>query len=265
MDAQTKTLKVPGAVIYHEVRGSGPLLILISGGPTDADIMKGLATLLADHYTVVAYDPRGNSRSIFDAVPVEQSLDVHGDDLAALVKSFSAGPALIFGNSGGAQIGLNFAARYPALLRRLVAHEPPCISLLPDATSVLKQMRDVVEMYHARGAAPAMGEFLRIVGMPAPPRPPSPSPRLQANLDYFLEFGVKPISEYKPDLAALKSVDVIVAAGRESEGQLAFRTARALADALGKKLVLFPNGHSDWARDPREFSETLLTVLQDAR
>ena len=67
------TLKVPGASIYYEVQGAGPLLVMIPGGPTDAGVFAGLAASLADRYTVVAYDPRGNSRSVFDAEPKEQN------------------------------------------------------------------------------------------------------------------------------------------------------------------------------------------------
>ena len=63
------TLKTPGASLYHEVRGSGPTLLLIPGGPTDAAIYTNFAPLLADKYTVVTCDPRGNSRSVLDGPP----------------------------------------------------------------------------------------------------------------------------------------------------------------------------------------------------
>lgn len=276
-------MKVPGATLYYEERGSGPLLVLIPGGPTDADVMSGLAEQLAPHYRVVAYDPRGNSRSVFDGAPVEQNMDVHGDDLAALVRSLGGEPVLVFGNSGGAQIGLNFTARYPTLVRRLVAHEPPCIPLLVNADEVIAQMRDVVETFHAKGSGPAMGEFMKIAGMTPPVRASEPRPaaggagderaskpseravRAQNNLAYFLEHGVRPIGEYKPDIAKLKQSDVVVGAGRESEGQLAHRTAQALADQLGTKLAIFPNDHSGWARNPADFAKTLMTVLKDAQ
>ena len=62
-------LKVPGASLYYEVRGAGPTLLLISGGPADADVFAGLVGWLASRYTVVTYDPRGNSRSPFDGPP----------------------------------------------------------------------------------------------------------------------------------------------------------------------------------------------------
>jgi pimeloyl-ACP methyl ester carboxylesterase len=270
-DVQKQTLKVPGATIYYEVRGQGPLVFLIPGGVTDTDTLSRLADLLSSRYTVVAYDPRGTSRSVFDDIPVMQNLDTHGSDLAALVQSFAAGPSLIFGNSGGAQIGLNFTARYPSLVKRLIAHEPPCISLLPDANEVFEQMRSVDKIFHREGTMEAMAEFIKIGGMASPVRAEdaqgekkTPPPRVVANMNYFLEFGVKPIGEYKPDLAKLRQRDVVVAAGRESAGQLAYRTSQALADQLGKELVIFPSDHSSWAKKPDEFAQSLMTAFEHA-
>ena len=60
---KTETLQVPGASLYYEVRGSGPVLLMIPGGPMDADGFTEIAERLADSYTVVTYDCRGNSRS----------------------------------------------------------------------------------------------------------------------------------------------------------------------------------------------------------
>ena len=58
------------------------MLLIIPGGPQDAGVFADVARHLADRYTVVAYDPRGNSRSTFDGRAEAQSLDVHGDDAA---------------------------------------------------------------------------------------------------------------------------------------------------------------------------------------
>src|ERR1700687_1201158 len=75
--AKPGALKAPGATIYYEVRGSGPLLVMIPGGPTDAGVMADLARKLADRYTVVAYDPRGNSRSAVQGAPGDLQIDIH--------------------------------------------------------------------------------------------------------------------------------------------------------------------------------------------
>jgi hypothetical protein len=48
----TNTLRLPGAHLYYEVRGSGPVLLLICGGVYDAAGYAGFAEQLADRYTV---------------------------------------------------------------------------------------------------------------------------------------------------------------------------------------------------------------------
>lgn len=139
MSAPTKSLvlEAKGATIYFEVRGSGPVVLVIPGGPQDAGVFARLAELLADRYTVLTFDPRGNSRSPFFAEPQPLNVDIHADDAAALIKLTSDGPAFVLGTSGGAQIGLNLAARYPELVRALVAHEPPSIMMLDDPEPTL--------------------------------------------------------------------------------------------------------------------------------
>ena len=59
---KSSTLKVAGATLYYETRGTGPTLLIIPGGPQDAGVFADLAAALADRYTVVAYDP-GDDRS----------------------------------------------------------------------------------------------------------------------------------------------------------------------------------------------------------
>src|SRR2546429_1848017 len=60
-----QTLEVPGARLYYEVRGRGPLVVLV-GAPMDARSFGPLAELLAGDYTVLTTDPRGINRSPVD-------------------------------------------------------------------------------------------------------------------------------------------------------------------------------------------------------
>ena len=56
-------LRVNGTDIYHEVRGSGPPVLFISGMTGDAGHYAKVAEVLATEFTAVTYDRRGNSRS----------------------------------------------------------------------------------------------------------------------------------------------------------------------------------------------------------
>jgi pimeloyl-ACP methyl ester carboxylesterase len=156
--ATTAFLKVPGANLYYEATGTGPTLLIIPGGPQDAGVFASLAAELARRYRVVSYDPRGNSRSTFDAEVTP--LDVHqqADDAAALISHFG-GPAFVLGTSGGAQIGLDLAARYPELVSVFVAHEPPSMMLMDDPEPMLAAARALYETYRTHGVDAAMAEF----------------------------------------------------------------------------------------------------------
>ena len=54
---------VNGAELYHEVRGDGPPVLLVMGATGDGGHFDALADLLADEFTVISYDRRGNGRS----------------------------------------------------------------------------------------------------------------------------------------------------------------------------------------------------------
>jgi pimeloyl-ACP methyl ester carboxylesterase len=250
--------------------------VMIPGGPTDAGIFADLVGYLADRYTVVAYDPRGNSRSTFDGTPEEQQLDVHGDDAARLIEALADEPAYVLGSSGGGQIGLNLAARHPERVRTLVVHEPPCVSMLPDPSEALAGMQAVYDTYRREGVGPAMQKFAELAGLRSGPQPQNGPPkseptseaseafaRIGANLDYFLAHGLKPISLYVPDVDALRAgpARVVVGIGESSGGQLAHRSAIALAERLGTQPVTFPGDHGGFGFHPDTFAETLHRVF----
>ena len=54
----SQRLAVPGGELYYEVRGSGPLLLVV-GQPMTSAPFAPVADLLAADHTVVTYDPHG--------------------------------------------------------------------------------------------------------------------------------------------------------------------------------------------------------------
>src|SRR5260370_39368136 len=89
---KAQTLQLKGATLYYETRGSGPVLLLIAGGASDAGVFEGVASFLAHDYTVVTYDPRGNSRSPLTGEPEDQQIDVHSHHARRLSESVADGP-----------------------------------------------------------------------------------------------------------------------------------------------------------------------------
>src|SRR5690348_13055143 len=104
---KTEKLTVPGATLYYEVRGRGPVLLLICGGIYDAEGFAGLADELAAERTVVTYDRRGNSRSELTGPPPKLFVEEQADDAYRILGAVGVSedePADVFGNSSGASI-----------------------------------------------------------------------------------------------------------------------------------------------------------------
>jgi pimeloyl-ACP methyl ester carboxylesterase len=267
---EARTLKVPGATVYYEVRGTGPVLLMIPGGPMDAGGFAPLADRLADRYTVVTYDCRGNSRSPVEGSPDDLTVDVFGDDAHRLLAAMGSEPALVLGSSGGATYGLDLVARYPGQVRTLVAHEPPVAALLPDAPRWRAWTEEIRSIYQRDGVFPAMQKFGEGVGLGGP-EPTEPGPdateamnRMMGNLELFAGHLIPVITNYPPDIEALRTsgTRVVVGVGDEStDGQLAYRTALALAAELRTQPVTFPGDHGGFAGHPQTFAAKLHDVL----
>jgi pimeloyl-ACP methyl ester carboxylesterase len=272
---ELKTVSVPGSELYTEVRGSGPVLLLITGGPTDAGMFTDLAGRLADRYTVVSYDQRGHSRSTLEGEPGD-ILSAHVEDAAAVLKDASNEPAYVYGNSGGGTIGLALVARHPQLVRTLVAHEPPLFEVLPDAPEWRAKLDDISETYATEGVFAAMGKFGAVVEEGGPkyseemaqiePTPESQEmgARMMDNFDLFIAHELRPIAGYVPDVDALRAARtrIVSAAGETSEEQAARRAAIALAERLDTDVTYLPGAHGGWSSDPQEFAERLDEALR---
>ena len=281
MDTQTATrhqLDVPEGRLYYEVRGSGPLLLVI-GQPMTSGPFAPLADLLADDHTVVTCDPHGVGQSTTDDPSRDVTPEVQADGLARVVDAVGGGPADVFGSSGGAVTGLAFATRYPDKVGTLIAHEPPVAELLPDATYVRAAVDDIEDAYRAHGPGAAWGKFVSLVmhdgpltaaGVPPVEWPPAggegeddgaapPSEKQRADDELFFLRMLKPFTRYRPAVEALRSGGprVVVAVGETSRGEIARRSADALAERLGGAPARFPGDHGGFMADPAGFAATI--------
>ncbi|HEV2259844.1 MAG TPA: hypothetical protein VGS06_42595, partial [Streptosporangiaceae bacterium] len=73
----------------------------------------------------------------------------------------------------------------------------------------------------------------------------------------------RPTTSYQPDIAALQATParIVVGAGTTSKGQLANRTAMALAAQLGTPVVKFPGDHGGFLALPEQFGRLLDQVF----
>ena len=287
MTAQPTTdrLAVPGGKLYYEVRGSGPLLLVI-GQPMTSGPFAPLADLLATDHTVVTYDPHGLGESTVDDSSLPVTPEVEADDLAQIIDAVGGRPADVFASSGGAVAGLALAARHPDKVRTLIAHEPPVTALLPDAPYAYAAIDDIEDAFRTGGSGAAWGKFISLVmldgpvpedGVPPaewpPPgqdisdadqAPPERSEKQQADDELFFLRMLKTFNHYQPDVDALRSgaPRIVVAVGETSRGELARRAADALAERLGTPATTFPGHHGGFMDDPAGFASRIREVLE---
>ncbi|GAA4193612.1 alpha/beta fold hydrolase [Microbispora amethystogenes] len=174
-------LRVDGATLHYEVRGEGPLLLLIPGGTGGAASFDGVADDLSNGYTVVAYDPRGLSRSPLDDPEAEQRVAQHADDALRLLELLSPdAPARVAGCSSGAIVALHLLTTRPERIDRVVAHEPPVVEVLPDAAEHRALLARVRDTFHREGLMPAAAVFAAGLRRPGSATPATPAASVDA-------------------------------------------------------------------------------------
>ena len=267
----THTLDVPGATLTYDVRGNDastePILLLI-GSPMGAAGFGTLSQHFSDR-TVVTYDPRGVERSVKTGPASPVTPEVHADDLHRLIQAIGGGPVDLFASSGGAVNALALVSKHPEDVRTLVAHEPALASILPDREHAMAATRAVAETYQRSGWGAGMAQFIALSSHQGPftaeiADRPAPDPAMfgmpaeddGSRTDPLLGQNLITSTHYEPDFDALRSgsTPIVLAAGEESEGQMANRGAFAVAERLGTKPVIFPSHHGGFLGD--EYGQT---------
>ena len=228
----TNTLETDGASIVYDVRGElppadgRPPLVLI-GQPMDASGFGALSSHLTDR-TVVTYDPRGLGRSTRSDGRTDNSPTVQAEDVHALIDALDAGPVDLFASSGGAVTALALVAAYPGDVATLVAHEPPIITVLPDAEAAKRAQAGFNDVYKEKGRGAGMAAFIAMsswqgeytdeyFAQPAPDPAAFGMPAEDdgSRDDPLLSDRSWAITDYRPDAVALAAAPtrIVIAVG----------------------------------------------------
>lgn len=285
-----------GVRLHTEAAGSGPVLVLVSGGGGDAAMYEQVVRLLADCYTVITFDRRGNSRSAFTEPDTDIGVGTQAADVVAILDAYGIDRALVFGNSGGAIITLELIAQHGARVRAAIAHEPPLVQLLTADSPAWQEITRIRQLAADKGpmravaafgvmTAPHLPALLRsqagqamlaagsTAALAVAPtvrrltgRPPSPMTRMLGNTDLLLRRELPSFCfDYQPDLTTLRMSPVRwrPAVGSDSTGRPYFVATEVLAAHLGTTCVEFPGGHTAYPTRPAEFAQRLLETFTE--
>ncbi|MEU1009953.1 alpha/beta fold hydrolase [Streptomyces sp. NPDC005890] len=228
---------------YHDVTGRGPVLLLVPGGAGHPMDLGPLTERLATRFTVVTYDPLGLAHGRLGRPVAEQRVTDWSEGARRVLEEvLPAGEsAYVCGTSSGGIAVLDLLARYPGRLAHVVAHEPPCVTVLPDGTD---RRTELIEQLDGPGRPPAEGESATPMGV-------------------FLARVLRPFSAYTPAVP-LPPGRLTIAAGTGSRGQLLHRTAEFLSGRLGCAFAEFPGGHLGTLDHPVEFADALAETLRSS-
>jgi pimeloyl-ACP methyl ester carboxylesterase len=276
------TARGSGTDLYYERRGDGQPLLLVVGGGGDHGYYDGLAGNLADEFTVLTYDRRGNSRSGLHGSPRPLVMREQSADALAVLDANDVEAALVFGNSGGASVALDLAARHPGRVNAAVVHEPPVPAVLPDPAPYLAVCDEMDRLLATSGWTAAFTYFQVKLGRvppevsavmldPGPHLPPGPVRdlllRVSRNWEYMTRYEIRSFIDYQPDLAAIAAngTPVALAYGADTDDPEAIQMTQVTAARLASECAVLPGGHTGPMEVPDAFAPVLRGLLHRLR
>jgi pimeloyl-ACP methyl ester carboxylesterase len=251
--------------LYHEVRGSGPAVLLIPGATGDAGHFATVAERLADEFTVASCDRRGNSRSPRLPEGERMSIAAQADDAAALIEALGITPSVVFGTSGSGNILLELVTRRPEVVRAAVVHEPALIAVLPEENAGDDAFQAMLELA-SRDPRAAMDVFARhhtsdetFEGLDADLRE-----RCLANGANFFANEFEAFASYVPDVERIRASGARIRLLASRDGLEEFPIACAwLAKQLGLHTEYVSGHHAPYLQHPEVFAEELRPLLRE--
>lgn len=271
---------VPGGEIVGWVRGSGPLALLLHGGPGLSDYLADLAAELSEVVTVARYQQRGLAPSV---VQGDRTVEGHVADAVAVLDALGWDRAWVIGHSWGGHLAMHLAVAHADRLLGMVAFD--ALGAVPDGggealgehlmRELTDEQRAWVEEYMAReeageGTAEESLEVLRVLwpyyyGDPASAQP---MPEMHMDLEGHLitwpsitaHFEAGTLERGLPQLR----IPALVLHGAASPipASEAERTAALIS---GVSLRILPGiGHFAWIEAPGSVRRELEAVLAAA-
>jgi pimeloyl-ACP methyl ester carboxylesterase len=266
--------QVPGATLFYETYGSGPVLLFIPGASGTGNVFKRVATKLAADFTAVIYDRRGYSKSYLTGEQdYANRLDQDADDAAALLKHLSKdAPAFVFGTSSGAVVSRTVLLRHPDLIEKMMIHEPPLCQALPDGIRepYMAKTKEAYEVYRSQGPIAAMEGFIDVNFTPQEAKLMRLGAKAHAdpfgvgNQLYWFEreLLVYPFADLRLDELEAHKDKLVFATSEEASELPAGMVPQILAERLGLRAIVLPGAHCGYLTDADDFAQAIIMYME---
>jgi pimeloyl-ACP methyl ester carboxylesterase len=163
--------EVNGINLYFETHGAGRPLVLLHGGLGSGEMFGPVLPALAERHQVIAVDLQGHGRTADIDRPIDMRL--MADDIAALIDHLGLDKPDLVGYSLGGGVALHAAAKYPAIVGRLVvvsasirrsAIYPEMLAQQGQVSAAAAEFMKDTPMYQLyQRVAPHPGDFPRLL------------------------------------------------------------------------------------------------------
>ena len=120
MNIERRFLSLPdGKQVHFRMAGRGPAMILMHPSPISSEALLPAMSVFSKQFTCIALDTPGYGLSD-DSVTEKEDLWGYADAVVHVLDAFKLEPAVIYGAATGAQIGTQFARRFPKRTRLLM-------------------------------------------------------------------------------------------------------------------------------------------------
>ena len=252
-----KTAVVYGQNIRYFEAGQGPTVILLHGLGSVKEIWSANIGALSAKYHVYALDQIGFGHS--DKPLLDYKIATFADFLQAFMQSQNLSRATLVGNSLGGWIAIDFAARHPEMVDKLVLVDsaglpfgkPLTVDLNPAS---LADMRTLLESIFYDRKKMVTEEFVVQAF----------TNHVRNNDGYTIQRILAGFAQNQFEDAKLSSIHAptLVVWGREDE-LIPVSSGEKLRDSVpGAKLVVYEHcGHVPQLEKPAEFNQALIDFL----
>lgn len=155
-----KTLRVNGVDLHYIEQGEGEAVLFVHGGLGDYRTWRPQMHAFSERYRAVSYSRRGFYPNHWPEGYSVASMQLHVDDMAALIEQLELAPVHIVANSYGGYVSLLLAMQHPATVRSLSLAEPPVHPMLRKAPGGEAMFEDfMVKAWWPARAAFAAGDL----------------------------------------------------------------------------------------------------------
>lgn len=255
---------VNGVKIYYELFGKGETIVLLNGILANTQSWMNQVPFFSKQFQVLLVDFRGQGRS--EKPAMKYPMELHAEDLKALLDYLKIAKAHFVGISFGAEIALIFATKYSEMLKSLVtacavSHVDPVVKAKAERWLIAARLRSGRYLFEAVYPDVFSDEFIEkkwdFVCSTAPLYDTA------VDIDAFIELlkGFMQLN-ITPKLSKIKVPTLVIAAENDKIKPLKYSKIIHTKIPRSEFAMIKNSGHTVIWEKPEEFNTLVLRFIE---